>query len=143
MFFRRRKPVSPTFADRLRQLEAAGFTVERASDGKAAVLRGGFAGLVEEAPGAGARVVRAGLVIGREAADLVDLGYQKIWRTPRGVREPATAPELAALHRFLEDLRESLGLVSLYNESLGTVNGRHDYDRVKGREPESAPPAAH
>jgi hypothetical protein len=31
-------------------------------------------------------------------------------------------------------LKEALGLVSLYNEGLGTTFDQHMYDRVKGRD---------
>jgi hypothetical protein len=64
----------------------------------------------------------------------VDAGFQKYWLAPSGARAAATAEQLKALHNFEEDLREALGLVSLYNESLGTVNGLHLYDRVKDRD---------
>ena len=46
----------------------------------------------------------------------------------------ALASELKAVHAFQEDLREALGLVSLYNESLGTVSTEYLYDRVQGRD---------
>ena len=38
------------------------------------------------------------------------------------------------MHAFQEDLREALGLVSLYNESLGTVSNQYIYDRVEERD---------
>jgi hypothetical protein len=41
---------------------------------------------------------------------------------------------LKALHEFEEDLKEGLGLESLYNESLGTVSTYYLYDRVKDRD---------
>ena len=49
-------------------------------------------------------------------------------------RIPALAPQLQALHRFEEDLKEGLGLISLYNEGLGTTSDLHLYDRVRGRD---------
>ena len=39
-----------------------------------------------------------------------------------------------ALHNFEEDVKESLGQESLYNESLGTVSTFYIYDRVKDRD---------
>jgi hypothetical protein len=65
---------------------------------------------------------------------LVDGGFQKFFQTPKGVRHPALAPELKAVHAFEEDLRQALGLVSLYNESLGSVSNVYLYDRVKDRD---------
>ena len=41
---------------------------------------------------------------------------------------------IKALHAFDEDLREGLGLTSLYNLSLGTVCDDHLYDRVTARD---------
>jgi len=46
---------------------------------------------------------------------------------------PALASQLHALHGFEEDLRAALGVDSLYNTSLGTINDVHNYDRVEGR----------
>jgi hypothetical protein len=42
--------------------------------------------------------------------------------------------ELREIHNFQEDLREALGLTTLYNESLGTVSNLYLYDRVEGRD---------
>ena len=50
----------------------------------------------------------------------------------------ARADQLKALHAFEEDLKEGLGLTSLYNTSLGTVSALHLYDRVVGRDLERA-----
>jgi hypothetical protein len=79
-------------------------------------------------------VSKAGLQAGGEVAELVDGGFQKFWRTPAGKSYPATAEQLRALHNFQEDLKEALGLVSLYNEGLGTTSASHLYDRVKDRD---------
>jgi len=71
--------------------------------------------------------------VAAEIAALVDGGYQKFWRAGNR-RVPALAQQLKALHDFEEDLREALGLESLYNTSLGTTNDLHVYDRLAGRE---------
>ena len=47
---------------------------------------------------------------------------------------PATADHLKALHQFAEEMKEALGLPSLYNESLGTVSESYQYDRIKDRD---------
>ena len=65
---------------------------------------------------------------------LVDGGFQKFWHTSSGRKAPAIAGQLKTLHAFQEDLREALGLESLFNEALGTVNDLHLYDRVKDRD---------
>ena len=71
---------------------------------------------------------------GDEIGELTDLGYQKIWLTPKGKQLAATAGHLRGMHAFLEDLREGLGITSLYNEGLGSVNEHHLYDRVEARD---------
>ena len=48
--------------------------------------------------------------------------------------DAATADQVKALQNFVEDLREGLGIISLYNESLGSTNEVHLYDRVKDRD---------
>jgi hypothetical protein len=141
MFFHREKQPEITFADRLERLKRAGFRVRELQPGKVLVLRDGCAAVVENQPAGKPRIVKAGYVVGGELGELVDLGYQKVWQTPGGAREPALAFQLKALHAALEDLREHLGLVSFYNESLGTVNDAHLYDRLAGRE-NRLPPSA-
>lgn len=64
----------------------------------------------------------------------MDGGFQKFWRVGNARKAPALASQLRALHAFEEDLREALGLESLYNTSLGTTNDLHQYDRVEGRD---------
>ena len=83
---------------------------------------------------------KPGILIGSEISRLVDKGYQKFLKTTK-TEVPATADHLKALHEFSEELREAVGDVSLYNESLGTVSDRYVYDRVKDRDlPEAQRP---
>src|SRR5215467_9698896 len=83
---------------------------------------------------------KPGYLIGTEISRLVDKGYQKFLKTTK-TEVPATADHLKALHMFSEELREAMGGVSLYNESLGTVSEAYQYDRVQGRDlPESQRP---
>ncbi len=85
-------------------------------------------------------VVRPGVMIGGEIAQLVDRGFQKFFRTSKA-EFPATADRLQTLHRFEEELKEITGSVTLYNEALGTVSDEYLYDRLKGRDlPESQRP---
>ena len=130
MFFRRVRPKEPTFEERLETLKQAGFAVEPRGDGRVRVSRNGCAALIDNT-----RVVEhPGLLIEGAIAALVDGGYQKFFRTPDGHKKPALAAELRAVHDFQEDLREALGLTSLYNESLGTVSDLYLYDRLKDRD---------
>jgi hypothetical protein len=74
-----------------------------------------------------------GCLIGGEISKLVNKGYQQFLKTSK-TEVPATADHLKALHSFSEELKEALGLPSLYNESLGTVSESYHYDRVKDRD---------
>ena len=81
-----------------------------------------------------------GYLVGGEISKLVDRGYQKFLKTTK-TEIAATADHLKALHSFSEELKEALGLNSLYNESLGTVSESYHYDRVKDRDlPEKSRP---
>lgn len=132
MFFRREKPHVTTFEERVASLKQAGFETRPASQGVVAT-RGGCAALVEP-KGDSVEIGKAGVLVGGEIAMLVHGGYQMFLRTPGGRELPALASHLKALHAFDEDLREALGLTSLYNLSLGTVCDDHLYDRVEDRD---------
>ena len=83
---------------------------------------------------------RPGYLLSGEISKLIDRGYQKFLKTTK-TEVPATADHLRALHDFTEELKEALGGVSLYNESLGTVSDEYVYDRVKDRDlPETERP---
>ena len=60
-------------------------------------------------------------------------GYQQFLKTAK-TEVPATADHLKALQQFTEELKEGLGLPSLYNESLGTVSESYHYDRIQDRD---------
>jgi hypothetical protein len=134
MFFRRERPKTPTFQDRVETLQAQGFSVGQPQGDIVRVTRGNNAADMSVDGSTFAINGRAGILTGGEIAVLVDGGYQKFFRTPHGVKKPATAQELVDLHNFEEDLREALGLTSLYNESLGTVSTYYQYDRVADRD---------
>ncbi len=74
-----------------------------------------------------------GYLIGSEISKLVNKGYQQFLKTSK-TEIAATADHLKALHQFSEEMKEALGLPSLYNESLGTVSEAYRYDRVKDRD---------
>jgi hypothetical protein len=84
--------------------------------------------------GAATRITaKPGWVLGGEIARLVDRGYQKFLKTSK-LEIPATADHLRSIHKFSDELKEYVGQMVLYNESLGTVSDRYVYDRLKGRE---------
>lgn len=134
MFFRREKPHEPAFAERIEHLRKFGFTANPEGSSRVRLSRDGIAAIVQDGTGERPRVDRAGLVIGSEIGLLVNGGYQMFWKTPTGKRVPALATQLKALHNFEEDLKEGLGLTSLYNEGLGTTSDLHLYDRVEHRD---------
>ena len=133
MFFRRpaSKPIS--LQDRLDKLQKAGFQVKVLANGRAEALRDCCAAIWQEVQGSPPRIEHSGILYGSEIATLVDGGFMKLLETPGGMRRPALASDLKRLQAFMEDLREALGIESLYNESLGTVCDSHRYDRLSGR----------
>jgi hypothetical protein len=134
MFFRRDSPKEITFEDRMNRLRKAGFTVNPLGP-RVMVTRDCYGVGLEDVPGGPPRVVeRAGILTPGGIGKLVDGGFQKFFLSPDGKKKPALAQELKDLHAFQEDLREALGLESLYNESLGTVSTQYLYDRVENRD---------
>ena len=134
MFFRNNKAQVSTFEDRIGNLKQYGFQSVVQSSGVARVKRDGCAAIVKSLGGGKVEIGKAGVLVGEEIGELVNLGYQMIVRTPSGVELPALATHLKTLHAFDEDLREGLGLTSLYNLSLGTTTDEHLYDRVVDRD---------
>ncbi len=134
MFFRNERKKQHTFEDRLEAARAAGFSITPIDGGRVRVSRGCVAAVLADDGGMPRVVERAGIVVGNEIAALVDGGYQKFFQTPSGKRMPAQAADLKAIHDFQEDLREALGLQTLYNEALGTVSTFYQYDRLKDRD---------
>ena len=77
-----------------------------------------------------------GYLINGEISKLINRGYQQVLKTSK-TEVAATADHLQALQKFSEELKEALGLPSLYNESLGTVSEAYQYDRIKDRDKSS------
>ncbi len=132
----------PTFDEVLKNLGNERFDVSPATEGAnraAGAYRVSKLGCAAEiAPSAAAAsptrlLAKGGWVLGGEIARLLDRGYQKFLKTSK-LEIPATAEHLRAIHSFNEQLKEAVGAMSLYNESLGTTSDRYMYDRVKGRE---------
>ena len=74
-----------------------------------------------------------GYLIGGEISKLINRGYQQVLKTSK-TEVAATADHLKSLQQYSEELKEALGLPSLYNESLGTVSDAYQYDRIVGRD---------
>lgn len=134
MFFRHTTPHTPTFSERLATLGQLKFDVKLESSGRALATREGCAAIVEDGGDGAVTIGKTGVRIGNEIGMLVSRGYQMFLRTPSGREIPALATHLHKLHDFDEDLREGLGLTSLYNLSLGTTSEEHLYDRVEDRD---------
>jgi hypothetical protein len=133
MFFKREKTKVLNFADQLERLRSLGYQSAPVSGGFR-VVKGNLAAVLVEGSGGEPKITDVGIAIGSEVAVLTDLGYQKIFLTPSGRKLPAVADHLKALHAFSEDLRETLGLTSFFNQGLGTTNEKHLYDRVEDRD---------
>ncbi|HEX4166144.1 MAG TPA: hypothetical protein VHZ55_11780 [Bryobacteraceae bacterium] len=134
MFFRRERPKIPTFAERVDLLRKAGFGTESLPDGRVKVTKHGVGAIIGDEGKNQPDIEKAGVLIGPHIAILVSGGYQMFLETPDGKRFPAQAEQLKNLHEFEDDVKEALGLVNLYNTSLGTTSTKHMYDRVFKRD---------
>ena len=139
MFFRREKPHLDTFEERIDALKPYGLATQNEGSGRVRVSRNGIGAFVKDISGGRPEVEKAGLIMGSEIGELVNGGYQQFWLTPTKKRAPALASQLKELHEFEEDMKEGLGLSSLYNTSLGTISAAHMYDRVERRDSEHKP----
>ncbi|MEO8052365.1 MAG: hypothetical protein ABI833_18295 [Acidobacteriota bacterium] len=134
MFFRNQKPKVENFEERIAGLKELRFTATMESATRCRVTRDGCGAIIEDLGGGKMGIGKAGVLVGGEIALLIHGGYQMFLRTPSGKEVPALAPHLKALHEFDGDLREGLGLTTLYNLALGTVCDDHLYDRVEDRD---------
>ena len=133
-----RKTRTPNFDQTLKKLRADGFDVSPSTEVAGGVLvtkYGAGAVLVAAAENTAPAIfaVLPGAMVGGRVARLLDRGYQKFLQTPH-FELPATASQLQAIHRFSEELKQLVGAIDLYNESLGTTSDLYVYDRLKGRE---------
>ena len=124
-----------TFDQAVTELRGQGFDVsEGGGPAEVVVKKNGCAAvLARQADGFAGLTAQPGVLLGGEIARLLDRGFQKFFKTNK-LEVPATADHLRAVHLFTEELKLATGSVSLYNESLGTVSDRYQYDRVKGRD---------
>jgi hypothetical protein len=132
-----------TYEDAVNWLRDHGFDLIEApgTPGRVFLRKYNVSSAIQKNGDAGVKIFAyPGYLIGSEISKLVNKGYQQFLKTSK-TEVPATADHLKALQQFTEELKEGLGLPSLYNESLGTVSESYHYDRVKDRdEPEAARP---
>jgi hypothetical protein len=131
-----RKSRNPDFDRTLETLHAHSFDVAPyagVAGGVQVSKYGAAAVLVAAQNAAAAFAIFPGVLVQGEVARLLDRGYQKFIRSSH-YELPASASQLQAIHQFSEELKQLTGVISLYNESLGTTSDLYQYDRLKGRE---------
>jgi hypothetical protein len=125
-----------TYEDALTWLRDHGFDVTEApgTNGRVFLRKYSVSAAIQKTPEDGVKIFAyPGYLVGSEISKLVNRGYQQFLKTSKA-ELPATADHLKALQSFSEELKEALGLPSLYNESLGTVSESYHYDRIKDRD---------
>lgn len=125
-----------TYEEALTWLREHGFDVLEApgTSGRVFLKKYNVSAAIQKADGDGVKIFAyPGYLVGTEISKLVNKGYQQFLKTSK-TEVPATADHLKALHAFAEELKEALGLPSLYNESLGTVSESYHYDRIVDRD---------
>src|SRR4030081_1147212 len=132
-----------TYEEALAWLREHGFDVLDAPgmNGRVFLRKYNVSAAIQKTPEDGVKIFAyPGYLIGSEISKLVNRGYQQFLKTSK-TEVPATADHLKALQQFSEEMKEALGLPSLYNESLGTVSESYQYDRIKDRDqPEAERP---
>ena len=129
-----------TFEDAVNYLREHGFDVLEApgTNGRVFVKKYNVSAAIQKAEDGGIKIFAyPGYLVGTEISKLVNKGYQQFLKTSK-TEVPATADHLKALHSFSEELKEAVGLPSLYNESLGTVSEAYQYDRIVDRDKPAA-----
>src|SRR5437660_5345059 len=125
-----------TFEDAVNYLREHAFDVLEApgTSGRVFVKKYNVSAAIQKTDDGGVKIFAyPGYLVGTEISKLVNRGYQQVLKTSK-TEVPATADHLKALHAFSEELKEALGLPSLYNESLGTVSESYQYDRIVDRD---------
>src|ERR1035441_6625383 len=125
-----------TYEEALAWVRDHGFDVTDAPGTNARVFlrKYNVSAAIQKAPDDGVKIFAyPGYLIGSEISKLINRGYQQFLKTSK-TEIPATADHLKALQSFSEELKEALGLPSLYNESLGTVSESYHYDRIENRD---------
>src|ERR1700734_197412 len=129
-----------TYEEALAWLRDHGFDVTEApgTNGRVFLRKYNVSAAIQKTDEDGVKIFAyPGYLIGSEISKLVNRGYQQFLKTAK-TEVPATADHLKALQQFTEELKEGLGLPTLYNESLGTVSESYHYDRVENRDKPAA-----
>jgi hypothetical protein len=125
-----------TYEDALTWLRDHGFDLIEApgTQGRVFIKKYNCSAAIQKNGEDGAKIFAyPGYLVGTEISKLVNRGYQQFLKTSK-TEVPATADHLKSLQQFSEELKEALGLPSLYNESLGTVSDSYQYDRIEDRD---------
>ena len=125
----------PQPEDIRKEFKKAGFQIAEVSQSPETISvkkHGCVCHLIQQPGGGWAPSGRPYFVVRGLECKLEDRGYQKFWRHAEK-RFPVRVIDLKNLQRFDQEVRESLGWKSLYNESLGTTSARTVYDRLSGR----------
>src|SRR6202035_4919497 len=125
-----------SYDEALSWLREHGFDVTEApgTNGRVFLRKYNVSAAIQKTPEDGVKIFAyPGYLVGSEISKLVNRGYQQFLKNSK-TEIPATAEHLKALQSFSEELKESLGLPSLYNESLGTVSESYQYDRIENRD---------
>jgi hypothetical protein len=125
-----------TYEEALAWLRDNGFDVTDApgTTGRVFLRKYNVSAAIQKGPDDSVKIFAyPGYLIGSEISKLVNKGYQQFLKTSK-TEVPATADHLKALHSFSEELKQALGLPSLYNESLGTTSESYHYDRIVDRD---------
>ena len=125
-----------TFEEAVNWLREHGFDVLEAPGtvGRVFVKKYNVSAAIQKNEDGGTKVFAyPGYLVGTEISKLVNKGYQQFLKTSK-TEIAATADHLKALHSFSEELKEALGIPSLYNESLGTTSEAYQYDRMVDRD---------
>jgi hypothetical protein len=125
-----------SYEDAVTWLRDHGFDLTEApgTNGRVFLRKYNVSAAIQKTPDDGVKIFAyPGYLIGSEISKLVNRGYQQFLKTSKA-EVPASADHLKAVQSFSEELKEALGLPSLYNESLGTVSESYHYDRIKDRD---------
>src|SRR6266481_5110996 len=125
-----------TYEDAVQHLRDNGFDLTEApgTPGRVCVRKYNVSAAIQKDGDEGVKIFAyPGYLISGEISKLINRGYQQVLKTSK-TEVAATADHLKALQQFSEELKEALGLPSLYNESLGTVSEAYQYDRIADRD---------
>ena len=116
-----KSPEPKTYEDAVNWLRDHGFDLIEApgTQGRVFLRKYNVSSAIQKDGDEGVKIFAfPGYVIGSEISKLINRGYQQFLKTAK-TEVPATADHLKALQQYTEELKEGLGLPTLYNESLG------------------------